>query len=191
MVSSKKLIFYVLLILGAAPCIHAQKYFTKAGVVSFYSETPVENIEAHNKSSNCVFDLETGAVAFAVLIKGFHFKKALMQEHFNENYMESNKYPNATFKGQIENYKKIDPTKNGKATVKIKGDLTIHGVTKPIVTDAEINVVNGKIDADAQFNIAVADYNISVPALVKNQIAKSILVKVDSTLEPLTKKENN
>ena len=114
-----------------------------------------------------------------------------MQEHFNENYMESNKYPNATFKGQIENYKKIDPTKNGKATVKIKGDLTIHGVTKPIVTDAEINVVNGKIDADAQFNIAVADYNISVPALVKNQIAKSILVKVDSTLEPLTKKENN
>lgn len=178
---------FFLLFISAFNVLTAQKYFTKTGVVSFYSNTPIENIEAHNKSSNCVFDLDNGAVGFGVLIKGFHFKKALMQEHFNENYMESNKYPNATFKGQIENYKKIDPTKNGKTTVKVKGDLTIHGVTKPVVTDAEISVNNGKIDADAQFNIAVADYNIAIPTLVKNQIAKSILVRVDATLEPLNK----
>lgn len=191
MVYIKNLILAFFLILLVTSCLSAQKYFTKTGVVSFYSQTPIENIEAHNKSSNCVFDLETGSIGFAVLIKGFYFKKALMQEHFNENYMESNKYPNATFKGQVENYKKIDPAKNGTITVKVKGELTMHGVTKPIVTDAEINVVNGKIDADAQFNVAVADYNIAIPTLVKNQIAKSILVRVDSTLEPLVKKENN
>ena len=99
--------------------------------------------------------------------------------------MESNKFPKATFKGQIDNYSKIDPAKNGKTTVKVSGDLTIHGVTKKITTDAVINVVNGKIDADAQFSILVADYNITIPALVKDQIAKSVKVKVDATLDLL------
>lgn len=163
----------------------AQKYFTKTGVISFFSDTPIEKIEAHNKSTNCVLDIATGKIEFGVLVKGFQFEKALMQEHFNENYMESSKFPKASFKGQIDNYSKIDPAKNGKTTVKVSGDLTIHGVTKKITTDAVINVVNGKIDADAQFNILVADYNISIPALVKDQIAKSVKVKVDATLELL------
>lgn len=165
--------------------VSGQKYFTKTGHVSFYSDTPLEKIEAQNKSSNCVLDLATGKLEFAVLIKGFQFEKALMQEHFNENYLESNKFPKATFKGQIDNYTKIDVTKNGKSTVKVSGDLTLHGVTKKLNTDAVVEIKAGKIDADATFNILVADYNISIPSLVKDQIAKSVKVKVDATLEVL------
>ena len=165
--------------------VSGQKYFTKTGHVSFYSDTPLEKIEAQNKSSNCVLDLATGKLEFAVLIKGFQFEKALMQEHFNENYLESNKFPKATFKGQIDNYTKIDVTKNGKSTVKVSGDLTLHGVTKKLNTDAVVEIKPGQIDADATFNILVADYNISIPSLVKDQIAKSVKVKVDATLEVL------
>ncbi len=165
--------------------VSGQKYFTKTGHVSFYSDTPLEKIEAQNKSSNCVLDLATGKLEFAVLIKGFQFEKALMQEHFNENYLESNKFPKATFKGQIDNYTKIDVTKNGKSTVKVSGDLTLHGVTKKLTTEAMVEVKGGKIDADATFNIIVADYNIAIPSLVKDQISKSVKVKVDATLEVL------
>ena len=165
----------------------SQKYFTKTGHISFYSDTPLEKIEAHNKSSNCVLDLPTGKLEFGVLIKGFQFKKALMQEHFNENYLESSKFPKATFKGQIDNYTPIEVKKNGKISVKVSGDLTLHGVTKKINTDAVLNVVNGKIDADATFNVLLADFNITVPSLVKQQISKSVKVIVDVTLEALNK----
>ena len=163
----------------------AQKYFTKTGHISFYSDAKLEKIEGHNKSSNCVLDLSTGKLELATLVKGFQFEKALMQEHFNENYMESNKFPKATFKGQIEKYSVLDVSKNGKFPVKVSGDLTMHGVTKKITTEAIIQVVNGKLDADATFNVLLADYNIEIPALVKDQVAKSVKVKVDVTLEPL------
>jgi hypothetical protein len=169
----------------SASASFGQRYFTKTGYVSFYSDTPIEKIEAHNKSANCVLDLNTGKLEFGVLIKGFQFEKALMQEHFNENYLESDKYPKALFKGQIDNYSKIDDTKNGKITCKISGDLTMHGITKKITTDAEIVVNNGKIEAESQFNILVADYNISIPSLVKDQIAKSVKVNVRLNLEQL------
>ena len=79
----------------------AQKYFTRNGNISFHSDTPMEKIEGHNKNSTAVIDAESGKLEFAVLIKAFHFEKALMEEHFNENYMESNKFPKASFKGQI------------------------------------------------------------------------------------------
>lgn len=165
--------------------VTAQKYFTKTGHISFYSDAKLEKIEGHNKSSNCVLDLSTGKIEFATLVKGFQFEKALMQEHFNENYMESNKFPKATFKGQIENYSSLDVSKNGKYPIKVTGDLTMHGVTKKLTTDAIIQVVNGKLDADASFNVLLADYKIEIPALVKDQVSKSVKVKVDVTLEPL------
>lgn len=178
-----KLIISILVFVSGVNGINAQKYFTKTAHISFYSDTPLEKIEGHNKSSNCVMDLATGKLEFAALIKGFQFEKALLQEHFNENYMESNKFPKATFKGAILNYTKIDPAKSAKYPVKVSGDLTIHGVTKKVTTDAILNVVNGKIDADATFNVLVADYGITIPSLVKDQIAKTVKVKVDATLE--------
>ncbi len=165
--------------------ISGQKYFTKTGHISFYSDTPLEKIEGHNKSSNCVLDVATGKLEVATLVKGFQFEKALMQEHFNENYMESDKFPKAVFKGQIDNYSKLDISKNGKVTVKVSGDLTMHGVTKKVTTDAVVSINSGKIIADANFNVLLADFNIKIPALVKDQIAKSLKIKVACTLEPL------
>ncbi|HMT53888.1 MAG TPA: YceI family protein [Saprospiraceae bacterium] len=180
----KFIIGFFLVFLGVQ-VMSAQKYFTKTGHISFYSDTPLEKIEGHNKSSNCVLDVATGKLEVATLVKGFQFEKALMQEHFNENYMESDKFPKAVFKGQIDNYSKLDISKNGKVTVKVSGDLTMHGVTKKVTTDAVVSINNGKIIADASFNVLLADFNIKIPALVKDQIAKSLKIKVACTLEPL------
>ncbi|MBK9580854.1 MAG: YceI family protein [Saprospiraceae bacterium] len=180
----KFIIGFFLFFLGVQ-VMSAQKYFTKTGHISFYSDTPLEKIEGHNKSSNCVLDVATGKLEVATLVKGFQFEKALMQEHFNENYMESDKFPKAVFKGQIDNYSKLDISKNGKVTVKVSGDLTMHGVTKKVTTDAMVSINNGKIIADANFNVLLADFNIKIPALVKDQIAKSLKIKVACTLEPL------
>ncbi|MFZ1579916.1 MAG: YceI family protein [Saprospiraceae bacterium] len=180
----KFIIGFFLVFLGVQ-VMSAQKYFTKTGHISFYSDTPLEKIEGHNKSSNCVLDVATGKLEVATLVKGFQFEKALMQEHFNENYMESDKFPKAVFKGQIDNYSKLDISKNGKVTVKVSGDLTMHGVTKKVTTDAMVSINSGKIIADASFNVLLADFNIKIPALVKDQIAKSLKIKVACTLEPL------
>ncbi len=165
----------------------SQKYFTKTASISFFSDTKMEKIEGLNKSSNCVLDLATGKLEFAALIKGFQFDKALMQEHFNENYMESTKFPKATFKGQIDNYTKIDPTKNGKTMVKVSGDLTLHGITKKVTTDANVEVKDGKVLTNAVFNLVIADYGVTIPTLVKDQIAKTVKVTVAATLEALKK----
>lgn len=162
-----------------------QKMFTKTGLISFFSDTPMEKIEAHNKSSSCVLDLSNGKLEFATLIKGFQFEKALMQEHFNENYMESNKFPKATFKGQIDNYVTIDLSKDKEYTVKVSGDLTIHGVTKPVATSAKLKVKGGKISSEAKFEVKVEDYDIKIPSLVKDKIAKVVNVVVSANLESL------
>lgn len=163
----------------------AQKYFTKTGQISFYSDTPLEKIEAHTKSATCVLDGSNGKMEFAVLIKSFQFEKALMQEHFNENYMESNKFPKSTFKGQIVNFNSVDLSKNGRYNAKVSGQLTIHGETKDVSTDAVIQVQGDKLDCQSTFEVAVADYGITIPAVVKDNIAKVVKIKVMANLEPL------
>lgn len=161
------------------------RFFTKTGNISFYSKTKVEDIEAHNRSVTCVLDTKTGNIQFAVLMKGFEFRKALMQEHFNENYVESDKYPKAEFKGQVINNGNIDYTKQGTYPVKVKGRLTIHGETKETEADGTINVKDGKVSTTSEFQVAIADYNISVPALVKDNISKVVTIKVICSLESL------
>jgi len=161
------------------------KFYTKTGSISFYSKTKMEDIEAHHRSVTCVLDTKNGTVQFAVLMKGFEFRKALMQEHFNENYVESDKYPKAQFKGQVTNSSSIDYTKEGTYPAKIKGTLTIHGEEKEVETDGMITVKDEKIGTAAEFQIAIADYKISVPALVKDNISKNISIKVSCSLEPL------
>ena len=136
-------------------CLNAQKYFTKEGKISFYSEAPVENIEAHNYKVTSVFDAESGAMEWAVLIKAFQFEKALMQEHFNENYMESSTFPKAMFKGKVENISDVDFTSDGQYPVKVTGDLMIHGVTNPIETEAKFIVKNGTISGTSEFSVLV------------------------------------
>lgn len=161
------------------------RFFTKTGNISFYSTTKVEDIEAHNRSVTCVLDTKTGNIQFAVLMKGFEFRKALMQEHFNENYVESDKYPKAEFKGQVVNNGNIDYARQGTYPVKVKGLLTIHGETREVEADGTITVSNGKVNTTSEFKVAIADYKISVPTLVSDKISKIITIKVACVLEPL------
>ena len=164
--------------------IQAQNYFTKNGQISFFSKSPLENITAANNQVVSVLNSATGDIKFSVIIKGFQFKKALMQEHFNENYMESEKYPKASFSGTVTDISKVDFSKNGDYRVTVSGDLTIHGVTKKITSPATIVVNAGKLNSNAVFNVLLADYNISVPKVVENNISKTIEVKVNCIYEP-------
>ncbi|MBC7829845.1 MAG: YceI family protein [Chitinophagaceae bacterium] len=161
------------------------KFFTKTGSISFFSKTQLEDIDAHNRSVTCVLDTKTGNVQFSVLMKGFEFKKALMQEHFNEDYIESDKYPRAEFKGQIDNNSSIDYSKEAANQVRVKGPLTIHGQTNDLETDGTLTVKEGKIFITCEFKVEIADYKISVAAFAKNKVAKTISVKVSCVLEQL------
>jgi polyisoprenoid-binding protein YceI len=158
------------------------KFYTKTGKISFFSTTSVENIEAINKSAVALLDTKSGDLQFAVLMKGFEFKKALMQEHFNKDYVESDKFPKGEFKGQVSNNSEINYTTNGSYPAKAKGKLTIHGITKDIETSGTITVKDGKVMLNAVFNVLIADYNISVPKLYRDNISKSIKVTVDCPL---------
>ncbi|HRF41711.1 MAG TPA: YceI family protein [Saprospiraceae bacterium] len=183
----QKFSFLLAAMLLTAISLSAQKYFTREGKVSFFSSTPMENIEAHNEQGTAVLDLSNGNIEFAVLIKAFRFEKALMQEHFNENYMESTKYPKANFKGQVLDFGKINLKKDGTVTLKVKGTLTIKDVTKNVETEAVFVVAKGALSAKSAFKVAVADYNISIPKLVADKIAKTVDIKVDAALAPLNK----
>ncbi|NUO03161.1 MAG: YceI family protein [Saprospiraceae bacterium] len=176
----KKCILFGLFGLFASSTLFAQKYFTREGKIAFLSDAKIEKIEATNKTATSVYDSETGKMEFAVLIKGFQFEKALMQEHFNENYMESDKFPKATFKGSVSDFKTINFTKDGVYPVKVKGQLTIHGVTKDVETEGKFTVKSGAVSAASSFTVAVADYGIAIPAVVRDNIAKT--VKIDVTV---------
>lgn len=176
-----------LLLLFAAPTVifGQEKFFTKNGSIVFDSKAPLENIEAHNKSVTTVLDTKTGNMQFAVLMKGFEFEKALMQEHFNENYVESHKFPKAEFKGQITNNSEIDYSKDGTYTAKVKGKLTIKGQTRDVETTGNVVVRGGKLLTTAVFSILLSDYNVEIPKIVKDNISNSVKITVDCALEPL------
>lgn len=161
------------------------KFYTKTGNISLFSATSMENIEAHNKSTVVLLDIKTGELQFALLVKGFEFRKALMQEHFNNDYVESDKFPKSEFKGQITNNSEINYTKDGTYPAKVKGQLTIHGETKDIDAAGTITIKNGNISVNSVFNISLDDFKISVPGMVRDNISKSIKITVDCPLEPL------
>ncbi|NUQ24506.1 MAG: YceI family protein [Saprospiraceae bacterium] len=181
----KKGILLSLMSLFFVVSMSGQKYFTRDGKISFFSDTPLEKIEAHNSKATSVLDASNGNLEFAVLIKAFQFEKALMQEHFNENYMESSKFPKSSFKGKVTNIKDINLKKDGEYNATVKGQLTIHGVTKDVETTGKFVVAGGKISAKSAFNVAVADYNITIPAVVRDNIAKTVKIAVDIKFEEL------
>ena len=162
------------------------KFFTKNGKILFKcTKSPLEKIEATNKSSICVLDTKTGNMQFAVMMKGFEFERALMQEHFNENYIESSKYPKAEFKGQVINNNDIKYNADGSYTAKVKGTLTIHGETKDVETTGTMEVKNGKVSTNADFIIQLSDFKISIPSIVSDKISNTVNISVDCMLEPL------
>lgn len=165
----------------------AQKFLTKTGTIQFYSETPMEKIEAVNKQVNAALDYSTGDFIFRVLMKSFEFPKALMQEHFNENYVESDKFPDAKFIGKVMNIKDVKIDKDGIYPVTVEGNLTLHGVTKPVSAKGTFEIKQGKITGKSKFNLQISDYNISIPSAVIKNIAKSIEITIDVNLAPAGK----
>lgn len=148
------------------------RYLTKQGTISFFSRSPIEDIEAINNQVLSIVDLETGDVAISVLMKSFMFEKALMQEHFNENYVESDTFPKAKFRGKIFDAKNLE----NKSKVSIQGDLTIHGITKQVKVEANVEVNKDNVILHGEFTVLVADYEIKIPSIVKNNIAKTIKI---------------
>ena len=153
-----------------------QNYTTKTGFIGFYSKTPFEDIQGENNQVYAVLDPASHHMAFAVLLKGFIFPKELMQVHFNENYVESDKFPKATFSGTCTG--DMDLSKDGIYQVVVKGDLSLHGVTKPLETTGQLEVKNGKISGSSTFKIKPEDYQITIPNVVRDKIAKEFDVKV-------------
>ena len=164
-----------------------QKYLSKTGHIWFYSHTPMEDIEAHNNEVATFLDTKTGDVVFQLLNKSFKFKRALMEEHFNENYMESSKFPKSEFKAKILNLSDIDFTKNGTYKAIVEGALTIHGKTRTIKQPGTIEVANNTLHVTTKFDIVPQDYDIDIPATVRDKFAKSMAVTVDAVYEPYKK----
>lgn len=181
----KKDLMLALLLLLTGSAFSQGKFFTRAGQISFTSKGVLETIKAQNKTVTCVLDAQSGQLQFSVIMRGFEFKKALMQEHFNENYVESDKFPNADFKGQISSTPMPDLTKDGQYTVKVKGKLTIHGITQEVTTDGTITVKQQAVQAESAFNILLSDYKIRIPSLVKNNLSNTVNIVVVCSLQPL------
>jgi hypothetical protein len=167
---------------------NGQKFMTKNGYIGFFSHTPVEDIKADNNQTAGVLDISTGELVFQVLIKSFHFEKALMEEHFNENYLESDKFPKSTFKGKITNLSAVDFTKPGKYDVNVEGDLNMHDVTNKISVKGTVEVVTGGINANSKFNIVPENYKINIPGVVRDNIAKTLEVTVSMKYAPVESK---
>lgn len=154
----------------------AQLIMTKSGTISFHSHTLLEDIDAVNDHVLAVIDANKKSIAFSLLMKQFVFPRKLMQEHFNENYVESDKFPKATFSGAYT--ETADLTKDGTYQLKVNGKLSIHGVTKDVSLPATLTVQGGTITGVSTFKLNPTDYNIEIPFLVREKIEKENTVKV-------------
>lgn len=184
MISTKnKLVCIGLLCLGLFGKADAQNYVGKSLKVTIFSSTPVEDIKAASNSASAVFVLPKQELAVQIPMKSLEFDKKLMQEHFNENYMESDKYPMAKFKGTIE--PQIDFTKDGDYPVTVKGVLNIHGIDQNRTISGKINVKGSVITISSSFEVACKDHQIKIPRLVFAKIAEVIKVTIQGPLTPL------
>lgn len=169
----RNLMFIAALLCSAV--MMGQKFTTKTGSLKFEASATVEEIAAESKTASAVVAAETGDIAVLALVKGFRFKVALMEEHFNENYVESDKYPKATFKGKIENFDISKVTAEAKAYT-ISGDLTLHGKTKHITDSAKISKQGDKLVVIGDFDVTPQDFAIEIPSVVSKKIADKIKV---------------
>jgi polyisoprenoid-binding protein YceI len=162
-------------------------YMAKNGHVEFSSRTPLEEIFAQTDQAVSIIKTGNGDFDIAILHKSFKFKNSLMEEHYNENYMESDKFPKAVFKGKITNLSEINFEKDGDYKAVIEGNMTIHGVTKPVKINGLFKVKGDKVNGTAKFSIVPQDYDVKIPDLVKEKIAKEISVSVVVDYSPFSK----
>lgn len=180
----KSILTIVCCFLLAAMSHSQDRYLTKNGAINFFSKAAMEDISADNNQVLSIVDASKGKMAISILMKSFLFEKALMQEHFNENYVESDKYPKATFKGDILDFDSINETETKK---QVKGILTIHGVSKEVTIDANFTKTKEGILVDGNFMIALDDYDVKIPAVVAKNIAKNIKVTFEFNHKPYKK----
>jgi polyisoprenoid-binding protein YceI len=166
---------------------HAQGtlYATASGQTSFHSSTPAEDINAVNKKTQAILNTTTGEIAVLMNMRDFDFPNELMEEHFNENYIESVKYPRATFKGKLD--QPVNITQNGRNELAATGTFTVHGVSQPRTLKGTLVVKDGKLQLDSEFEVALVDHKIEVPKIVFVKIAQIIQVKASYTLTPYKK----
>lgn len=185
----KHTLFVVTLLFAFTILANAQdNYYSKTALISFNAGTPVEDIDAQTNTGTVIMNTSTGKLESSVLVKAFQFKRALMQEHFNENYMESSKFPKAVFKGEITNLSDVNFQKDGAYKVKVKGTMEIHGVKKEVSTDGTLTVAGKNLKVKSDFMVVCADYDIKIPTVVADKIAKEVKVSVNADLQPLAKK---
>ena len=153
----------------------AQKYTVEKGSIAFFSDATLEDIKAENKKVASLFNSATGAIAFSVPIAEFQFEKSLMQEHFNEKYMESDKFPKATFQGSLANF---NMEAIGEQAVKATGKLTIHGVSKDVDMPGTFQHKEGKVIINSKFMIRLEDYQVAIPQLMWQNIAEEVEVSL-------------
>jgi polyisoprenoid-binding protein YceI len=175
---------FLVLVVGLgcwASAATAQKYSTEQTYVSFFSDAAIEDIKADNKKTAGAFNSATGDIAFSVPIKDYEFEKSLMKEHFNEKYLETEKYPKSTFQGKVSGY---DPNATGPQNVSSKGKLTIHGETKEVEIPGTIEKQGEKLLMKSKFIVKLEDYKIAIPQLLWQNIAEQVEVTVDFTFKP-------
>lgn len=183
----KKIILSVGLVLGlfSTQLSKAQDvYLTNAAEIKFFSKSPLEDISADSKNVGAAINLKTRKVVFSLKVTTFKFENSLMQEHFNENYIESDKFPTAKFEGTIVDDKNQDLTKDGVYDLKVKGILNIHGVEKEYNIPIKLEVEQGKVIGSCKFMVKVADHNIKIPSMVVKNIAEEVELTVNAIMEP-------
>ncbi|WP_111684448.1 YceI family protein [Winogradskyella tangerina] len=169
--------FAFLLLSFTAP----EEYITRQGTVTFFSYTNVENIQATNNQVLSLFKPNDSAIAVSILMRAFVFEKSLMQEHFNESYIESDLYPKATFEGSIIDF---DPSFEGEQTRIVKGDFTLKDVTMEREIKVKITKSETGYTIEGDFNVSIKDHNIKVPGLLSPNIAETINVSFNFQYEP-------
>jgi hypothetical protein len=162
--------------------VYSQKFTTEKGQISFFSDAPIEDIEAINTVVGSLFNSSNGEIVYILKMRDFIFPKALMREHFNEKYMESEKYPKGTFQGKIVGFLTQE---TGAQKVRAVGKLSIHGVTHDIDVPGTIENVNGKLHMKSKFMVKLADYNIKIPTIVWQNIAEEVEVRIDFIYKPV------
>lgn len=169
-----KRIVMLAFMLSSALEVQGQALRSASGYVRFFSDALIEDISAENKQASAIFDLESREAVFLIPIKGFEFRKSLMKEHFNENYLESDTYPEANFQGKITGYN--PESASSRATA--EGEMTIHGVTKPVKIPGTIIKKDGKLIMEAAFPVVLKDYQVEIPRLMFQNIAEVVEVTV-------------
>ena len=171
------------LLLAVTIVFGQSKYMTKSGSMSFEASQPsFEPIEATHSAVSALLNADTGELAVLALVRGFRFPLALMEEHFNENYIESHQYPKTSFKGSILNFDS-NALSNQPRTVQLTGELSMHGVTKPISVSATITQSDEQITLTSSFSVKTSDFGIKIPSLVRKQIDENVQVEVSLPLQ--------